>query len=45
MIGRSLRSLERDMRARRIRYYKTLKTVTFTEGDVLDYRARCLVKA
>jgi hypothetical protein len=45
LIGRSLRSLEREMRARRIRYYKTGKTVTFAQADIDDYRARCLVQA
>ncbi|MCX6925277.1 MAG: hypothetical protein NT154_19010 [Verrucomicrobia bacterium] len=45
LVGRSLRSLDREMKARRIQYYKTGKLVSFTRSDIEDYRARCLVKA
>jgi hypothetical protein len=45
MVGRSVRSLERDMKLRRIAYYKSGKLVTFTLADIEEYRKRCLIKA
>ena len=45
LLGKSLRSLERDMKARAIRYYKSGKNVWFTLPDIEDYRMQCLVKS
>jgi hypothetical protein len=45
LIGRSLRSLERAMVARQVRYYKIGKTVAFAAEDLAAYRARFLVTA
>lgn len=45
LIGKSLRSLEREMQARQIRYYKSGKNVYFTLTDLETYRARCLMKS
>ncbi len=45
LIGKSLRSLEREMRARTIKYYKSGKSVWFTLADIEQYRELCLVKS
>jgi hypothetical protein len=44
-LGRSVRSLERAMAARQIRYFKAGKSVTFLLSDIENYRAKCAVKA
>jgi excisionase family DNA binding protein len=43
--GRSLRSLERAMANREIKYYKIGKSVRFTQEAIREYQERLLVKA
>ena len=43
-LGYSLRSLERAMRARQIKYYKVGKRINFEPEDVDAFRNRCAVE-
>lgn len=43
-LGYSLRSLERTMRARQIKYFKVGKRVNFQLEDVDAFRNRCAVE-